>query len=135
MRPKFKAKPYIERARKLRNNPSVAELVAWKLLQKQNLGYRFRRQHPFPPYTLDFYCHELKLCVEFDGEQHDPAVDAKRDAYLLASGVVTFRIPNIEFFEVYGPVQIDWILELEKFCQVRANELSSIHPELPPPSP
>jgi very-short-patch-repair endonuclease len=25
---------------------------------------KFRRQYPFGPYILDFYCHEYKLCVE-----------------------------------------------------------------------
>jgi len=125
LRPKRKARPPIERARELRNNPSVAEEVAWRFLKKSFLGYRFRRQHLLPPYTLDFYCHELRLCVEFDGEQHDPLVDARRDAYLVTKGIVTFRIPNVEFFEVYGPVQTDWILELQKFCQARALELSA----------
>ena len=47
-----------------------------KLKQKQSLRNRklmnlkFRRQHPFGNYGLDFYCHQIKLCIEADGVIH-----------------------------------------------------------------
>ena len=34
-------------------------------------GYKFRRQQGIGPYVLDFYCPELRLCVELDGASHD----------------------------------------------------------------
>ncbi|MBK8636598.1 MAG: DUF559 domain-containing protein [Saprospiraceae bacterium] len=35
---------------------------------KQILGLKFRRQHPILTYILDFYCHQLKLGIEIDGD-------------------------------------------------------------------
>ena len=41
----------------LRNNPTPAEAVLWKALQKRQLaGRKFRRQHSVGHYILDFYC-------------------------------------------------------------------------------
>ena len=49
-------------ARELRKSMTDPEQMMWSLLRDRRLQDRkFRRQHPFPPYTLDFYCHELKL--------------------------------------------------------------------------
>jgi adenine-specific DNA-methyltransferase len=33
-------------------------------------GLKFRRQHPFGDYILDFVCLENKLIIEVDGGQH-----------------------------------------------------------------
>jgi len=33
-------------------------------------GFAFRRQHPIEFYIADFYCHNLRLVVEVDGEIH-----------------------------------------------------------------
>jgi very-short-patch-repair endonuclease len=33
-------------------------------------GIAFRRQHPIEFYIADFYCHNLRLVVEVDGEIH-----------------------------------------------------------------
>ena len=61
-------------------------------------GYKFRRQHPFGDYTLDFYCAEARLVVETDGGGHGhPARqlrDAQRDAFLGSHGIVVKRIWN-----------------------------------------
>ena len=48
-------------------------------------GHKFRRQHPFGPYILDFYCASVRLVFELDGGQHldqDNALhDQKRTSY------------------------------------------------------
>ena len=55
----------------LRNNATAAEAILWrKLKAKQVGGLKFRRQHGIGPYILDFYCSELKLNIELDGEPH-----------------------------------------------------------------
>ncbi len=53
-----------------------------------------------PPYTLDFYCHEARLCVELDGSQHGAAVarDRQRDAFLQEQGIRTLRFWNNQVF-------------------------------------
>jgi very-short-patch-repair endonuclease len=84
----------IERARELRKQMSLPERMLWKALRGKQTGYRFRRQHPAGPYVLDFYCHELNLCLEVDGESHDFRVrhDERRDHWLELQGVRTLRI-------------------------------------------
>lgn len=64
--------------RQLRAGATDAERRLWSKLRSRSLvGAKFRRQVPFPPYTVDFCCFEAKLIVEVDGSQH---ADSKRDA-------------------------------------------------------
>ncbi len=88
---------HIAFARQLRQQQTDAENLVWFLLRDRRLaGFKFRRQHPVPPYTLDFYCHEAKLCIELDGGQHadHPDQDKKRDAVLANQGIRTLRFWN-----------------------------------------
>ena len=87
----------IERAQDLRRDMSPPERRLWAELSGRKLdGLKFRRQHPFEPYVLDFYCPEKRLCVEVDGESHSmgdqPERDIRRDAFLKHAGVRTVRI-------------------------------------------
>jgi very-short-patch-repair endonuclease len=60
-----------QRRRALRKNLSEVEKILWsKLSHKQMLGYKFRRQYSVDQYVIDFYCPELKLAIEVDGESH-----------------------------------------------------------------
>ena len=61
-------------------------------------GLKFRRQHPFAGVVLDFYCEELKLCIELDGGQHAEraAEDEARTAALEKLGVTVMRFWNVE---------------------------------------
>jgi very-short-patch-repair endonuclease len=65
-------KPILKNYRKgLRNNMTEAEIVLWKYLKGSQLdGKKFRRQHSFGNYILDFYCAPLKLAIELDGASH-----------------------------------------------------------------
>lgn len=42
-----------------------------ELFKNKPFGFKFRRQHPFINYILDFYCHALMLVIEVDGLIHD----------------------------------------------------------------
>jgi len=84
-------------ARGLRHDATNAEQRMWQLLRDRRLGgFKFRRQQPFPPYTVDFYCDAARLCIELDGGQHadDAARDARRDAFLQARGLRVLRFWN-----------------------------------------
>jgi len=60
-----------DNARKLRNNMTFAERIMWDELKNRRLfKVRFRRQHPIDIFVADFYCHELKLVIEIDGDIH-----------------------------------------------------------------
>jgi ATP-dependent DNA helicase RecQ len=87
-----------ELAQDLRYNAMLPEHVLWEHLRARRLaGFKFRRQHPIEPYMLDFYCPELKLAVEVDGDVHhtedQAAHDERRDRWLAQRGVRTVRIP------------------------------------------
>ena len=59
-------------ARELRNNSTLGEIILWKKLKgKQFFGYDFHRQKPISEYIVDFYCAELNLVIEIDGQSHD----------------------------------------------------------------
>ncbi|PYK32499.1 MAG: hypothetical protein DME58_05645 [Verrucomicrobia bacterium] len=58
----------LNRARLLRKKSTEPERVLWRHLRNRNFaGYKFRRQHPFDDYVLDFYCPSAKLGIELDG--------------------------------------------------------------------
>ncbi len=56
---------------KLRNAPTDAEHRLWQYLRNRQLeGCKFRRQHPFGDYILEFACLHRKVVIELDGGQH-----------------------------------------------------------------
>jgi very-short-patch-repair endonuclease len=91
----------IKNARELRRNMTLPEIPLWsKLRSKQLDGYKFRRQQPIFDYVVDFYCHELKLIIEVDGEIHSRKeqldFDENRDKILKINGYYIFRLSNFE---------------------------------------
>src|SRR5438128_240796 len=89
------------RVRSLRQESTDAERAIWKVLRGSQLGgYKFRRQHEFGGFILDFYCASEKLAVEVDGAQHfsedGVASDAERTAFLEANGIRVVRFTNVE---------------------------------------
>ncbi|HTA65530.1 MAG TPA: DUF559 domain-containing protein [Xanthomonadaceae bacterium] len=76
----------------LRTTLTSAEQELWFHLRAHRLnGWKFRRQHPIPPYVLDFYCDEAKLAIELDGSQHNETVDAARTRFLESRGIRVLR--------------------------------------------
>ncbi|NBB79077.1 MAG: DUF559 domain-containing protein [Verrucomicrobia bacterium] len=91
--------------KKLRKNLTPAEARLWTYLQGKKLdGRKFRRQHSFGPYILDFFCAAEKLAVELDGQSHDGPIaakhDAERTAYLAEHGIEVIRFENKTVFEM-----------------------------------
>jgi len=84
--------------RSLRRNPTDAERRLWQLLRRREAaGFKFRRQHPFENYILDFVCLERKLIIEVDGGQPvDAAADATRTETLEQAGFRVLRFWNDE---------------------------------------
>jgi very-short-patch-repair endonuclease len=81
-----------ERATALRRGYTDAERKLWMHLRAGRLnGLKFRRQHPVPPYIVDFVCVSLALVVEVDGSQHAPEVDAARSRFLESQGLSILR--------------------------------------------
>jgi len=86
-------------ARTLRKRDTWAEKLLWSWLRDRRFSsYKFRRQHTYGPYILDFFCVEAPLNIELDGSQHGHPkknkADAERDAWLEKCGVRVLRFWN-----------------------------------------
>ena len=100
-----------ENAKFLREFKTKAEDMLWQNLRNRQLNnIKFRRQHPFGEYVLDFYCHEIKLCVEVDGNIHNEKEiienDNERTKILNENGITVIRFNNEEVIN-----DIDKVLE------------------------
>ncbi len=91
---------YFERARSLRRDLTPAERKLWGYLRAEQLGTKFRKQHPIGPYIADFFCWEKGLVIECDGDSHfsneGMGYDQKRDEYLNGLGLTVRHFTNAE---------------------------------------
>lgn len=82
----------------LRRNETVAEKILWQKLNKNQLGVRFKRQHPIENFIADFYCHTAKLVIEVDGGSHtlqkQRFYDANRSDIMNSYGLKVIRFTN-----------------------------------------
>jgi very-short-patch-repair endonuclease len=100
--------------RRLRNSPTDAEHRLWQRLRARQIeGCKFRRQHPYGNFILDFVCLERRVAVELDGSQHASASerDATRTMALEVDGFIVLRFWNNEVFE-----NIEGVLESVRQC-------------------
>lgn len=85
-------------ARELRTYGTKSEAYLWQILKNGNTGYKFTRQRPILHYIADFYCNELQVVVEIDGNSHqgDEAVnnDRRRDDHMRRLGLHIVRLDN-----------------------------------------
>ena len=64
-----------ERAKYLRNNSTLSEVLLWIQIKNKKLGFDFHRQKPIDNYVVDFFCPELMLAIEIDGVSHNDKVE------------------------------------------------------------
>lgn len=85
-------------ARQLRKNSTLPEVLLWQNIKQRAYGVQFHRQVPMLNYIVDFYCHEIGLAIEIDGNSHDHAFeyDSKRQGEIEAYGVTFLRFSNEE---------------------------------------
>jgi very-short-patch-repair endonuclease len=101
--------------RYLRNKATPAEKLVWIYLRKRQVkGFRFLRQYSVDQYVIDFYCPELKLAIELDGDSHfesEEAIeyDKIRQQYIEQFGICFLRFKNIEVYQnldkVFGKIE------------------------------
>lgn len=105
-------------ARNLRKNMTLGEVLLWnELRNKQMLGFDFDRQRPIDEFIVDFYCKDLMLAIEVDGDSHNHEdsvkYDLKRQIRLEKLGIHFLRFDDIEVKTRMGNVleEIErWIL-------------------------
>jgi len=100
----------MDRARLLRKRATPPERILWRHLRNRNFaGHKFRRQHPFDRYVLDFYCPSAKLAIELDGGGHSYYAghihDRTRSEFLARHGVLLLRFWNHQV-----PQELDGVL-------------------------
>lgn len=87
------------RARNLRKNSTLSEVILWKYLkQKRANGLDFDRQKVIGNYIVDFYCAKLKLVIEVDGDSHNDkyVYDSNRDKYLQSLGLTVLHVEDLD---------------------------------------
>ncbi len=78
---------------------TLSEVLLWNQLKsKQMMGFDFDRQRPIGESIVDFYCKELFLAIEIDGNSHiyRDEEDDKRQSELEAMGVRFLRFDDLE---------------------------------------
>ncbi len=91
----------------------------WIQIKNKAYGYQFHRQIPIDEFIVDFFCHELQLAIEIDGNTHDYNYDydMKRQEKLENLGICVLRFSDIEIKKNMNDVLrvFEWtISELEK---------------------
>jgi len=111
------------RARELRHDMSLPEVKLWQRLRARRLDdLKFCRQHVIGPYTVDFYCHEVRLVVEVDGyaaHRERREQDAARDRWMEAQGLSVLRLSATVVLENM-PRALGLISERAKEIRARA---------------
>jgi very-short-patch-repair endonuclease len=88
--------------RNQRNNMPAPEQALWYYLKGRNLkGYKFRRQFSVSNFILDFFCPQLKLGIEIDGDSHflnnqTIGYDRLREQFLEKEQIKLLRFTNDE---------------------------------------
>ncbi len=117
---KFTQLPYNpelrEKAKQLRKAGVLSEVLFWnKVKNKQALDLDFERQKIIGNYIVDFYCPELGIVVEIDGESHNDKglYDQDREKYLVGLGLEIIHYADLEIKKRLDIVMGDLYIYLE----------------------
>ncbi|PIP26588.1 MAG: DNA methyltransferase [Candidatus Moranbacteria bacterium CG23_combo_of_CG06-09_8_20_14_all_40_16] len=95
----------------LRSQMTKAEIILWYRIRNNQLGCKFRRQHGIGKYVVDFYCPELKLIIEVDGDVHfyekNIVADKEREAYFKGLELRIIRYTNLDVIQNIDSVLAD----------------------------
>lgn len=97
-------------AKVLRARLTPSEKHLWKSISSEQLGFKFRQQHPRLNYILDFYAPQHHLAVEIDGGYHFTPDQQKYDAHrtyrlLTEANIRVIRFTNEQVFK-----SLAWVL-------------------------
>ena len=91
----------------LRKTQTPQEEKLWDFLKIRPQGFKFRRQHPFKDYVLDFFCYRAKLVIELDGQHHKSNLeyDSDRTSIIESYGLKVIRFENDEIDNSFDNVK------------------------------
>jgi very-short-patch-repair endonuclease len=84
-------------ARNNRKKLTKSEARLWyEYLSKRPFGLKFLKQKPIGRFIADFYCSEILLVIEIDGDSHldRSDYDEGRDLEMIRRGIKTIRFTN-----------------------------------------
>ena len=88
-----------EKAKQLRKARNLSEVLFWNAVKNKQLrGLDFERQKIIGNYIVDFYCPELGLVVEIDGQSHDfeGEYDQNREKFLVNLDLEVIHYSDLE---------------------------------------
>jgi len=110
-------------ARENRKNPTPAETrIGNEVLRMRRFStHRFLRQKPIASCIVDFYCAELRLVIEIDGDAHAESrgYDAERTKVLNTFGLTVVRYANADVMNNLEGVYADLVRWVEKLARDR----------------
>lgn len=113
----------IEKARNLRFNQTLAEKIIWgRLRNRQMCDLKFRRQYNIGNYFVDFYCAEINLIIEIDGDVHGykerKERDRLREDFLRNKG---FKIVRYTNYEIYNNLEevLEYLFDLCEALKIK----------------
>ena len=74
-------------------------MLLWNQLKRRQIrGFQFLRQKPIDNYIVDFFCYELMLAIEIDGQTHDNKTgeDNIREERIESLGITALRFLDID---------------------------------------
>lgn len=124
-------KDLVKKAQELRKNQTPLEKKFWyDVLSNKNFkNLKWTRQKPIDNYIVDFFCNELMLAIELDGDSHSNQVkyDLERTKKLNELGIEVIRYTNKD---VYNNLE-GLYLDLEERVDKRLKELKNMSTPLP----
>ena len=97
---------------------TLSEVLLWQEIKNKQLGVRFSRQIPIDNFIVDFFCKDLNLVIEIDGDSHyhddQPEKDVARQSRLESFGITVLRFDDIDVKKNMGWVLDEIILCLDK---------------------
>ena len=106
----------VGRARKLRKNMTTAERKLWYEYLRY-FKYQVLRQRPIDNYIVDFYCPQLKLVIEIDGETHIGVNNIEYDKIRTKTLEEKYGLKVMRFWN------LDILKGLDAVCEIIENEL------------
>ncbi|MEO8937324.1 MAG: DUF559 domain-containing protein [Burkholderiaceae bacterium] len=122
------------RARELHRDTIDCERLLRRRLRAEQLGVKFRRQHPFEKYLLDFVCLEHRFVVEPDGSRHHDAA-ADDDVRTKLVDKARFRVLRFWNIEVIEQMDADAGRDPSHAADDRPVVPGRLSPSPPQPSP
>ena len=111
-------KSHFQKARKLRSQSTPPEKKLWQFIRAEQLGIKFRSQHPINRYIVDFYARKAGLVIEVDGESSHTypdqiKYDHDRDKFMEGLGLKVLRFSARDvLFNIEGVIsEIDYHLK------------------------